>query len=272
LTRPVRLLLEDIKSGLQAMGADVNSRPVFVLGNQKSGTSPIAGLLAKLTGLSLTMDIRREIERPEIERVRRGEMPFPDYVKKNKLSFSREIVKEPNLTFVYGQLAEVFPDAKYVFVYRDPRENIRSILNRVRAGGDQDALTAEQVRDMTVGWRRIFDGEPVGMRGEHFVETLARRWDAAARVLIDNEGRMIPLRFEDFLQDKDGEIRRLANALALPAKHDIAVHVDFPFQPPGERGVKWLDFFGEKHLKRIEGICGESMARLGYAASNGGNE
>jgi hypothetical protein len=123
---------------------------------------------------------------------------------------------------------------------------------------------------MTIGWQRIFDGEPVGKMGDHFVETLACRWDAAARILIENEGRMIPVRFEDFLQDKIGEIKRLAHTLGLPETSDISALVDFPFQPPGDRGVAWLDFFGEKNLQRIESICAKSMARLGYALSNGG--
>ena len=255
---------------MQGIGADVHPRPVFVLGNQKSGTSPVAGLLAKLTGLPLTMDIRREIERPEIERVKRGEMSLPDFVRRNKLSFSRAIIKEPNLTFVYDQVAGAFPGAKFVLVYRDPRENIRSILNRVHVAGDQEALTQRQVGEMTVGWQRIFAGEPVGRTGSTFVETLAHRWNAAAGVLIDNEGHLFPVRFEDFLSDKAGEIRRLAGALDVPAKNDIAAHVDFPFQPPGDRGVGWLDFFGQKNLERIESVCGEAMSRLGYAPSNGG--
>ena len=265
ITRPVRLLFEDFKAGVQGWRAEISSRPIFVLGNQKSGTSPIAGLLARFTGLPLTMDIRREIERPEIELVRRGEMTLPDFVQRNRLSFSRVIIKEPNLTFVFKALAETFPEARFVFVYRDPRENIRSILNRVRATGDQEALTDEQLREMTVGWRHIFAGEPVGKAGDHFVETLAFRWDAAAQVLFDNESRMTQVRFEDFLRDKIGTIRGLASALDLPEENDIAAHVDFPFQPPGDRGVEWLDFFGDKNLHRIESVCGESMARLGYS-------
>jgi hypothetical protein len=266
--RSTRSLLETVKAGILGAGAAINPRPIFVLGNQKSGTSPIAGLLAKFTGLGLTMDIRREIQHPDVERIRRGELAFSEFARKNKLDFSRPIIKEPNLTFIYDTLLDAFPDATFVFVYRDPRDNIRSILNRVNARGDQDRLTDEQLREMTVGWRRVFNGEPVGRVGRDFIETLAYRWDAAARLLMENQSRLHPVRFEDFLRDKVGEIARLAGELNLPRMSDIAPHVDHPFQPPGDRSVKWEAFFGARNLSRIEAICAEFMARLGYGKSD----
>jgi hypothetical protein len=262
--RPARSLLESIATSVRGIGADVHPRPVFILGNQKSGTSPIAGLLSKLTGLSLTMDIRREIQSPQVEQVRHGELAFQAFVKRNKLDFSRPLIKEPNLTFVYGELTKAFPDSPILFVYRDPRDNIRSILNRVHATGDQESLTEAQLRDMTVGWRRVFQGEPIGQKGDHFVETLAYRWDAAAKLLIDNEAHVESVRFENFLRDKAGEIARLAEVLGLPVLHDIAEHVDYPFQPPGDRSVTWQSFFGQDNLGRVEQICSRSMERLGY--------
>jgi hypothetical protein len=40
--------------------------------------------------------------------------------------------------------------------------------------------------------------------------------------------------------------------------------VDVQYQPRGDRGVSWLEFFGRENLRRIEGICGGRMAQLGY--------
>jgi hypothetical protein len=257
-------MYQNAMMGLLGLRSQVHPSPIFVLGNQKSGTSPIAGLLAKLPGLPLALDIRREIDHPGIEFVRRGELALSEFIKRNKLDFSKPIIKEPNLTFIYGALAESFPSAKFVFVYRDPRDNIRSILNRLNATGSQAALTGEQERNMTSGWRRVFAGEPVGRKGEDYIETLALRWDCAAQILFEHMSEFYPVRFEDFLQDKAGEIAHLAGELGLAEKHDITDHLDHPFQPAGDRSVSWIDFFGEINLKRIEKICSGSMARLNY--------
>jgi hypothetical protein len=264
LLRPLRSMFRNVKTGLLSSRCDVHPNPIFVLGNQKSGTSPIAGLLARLTGLSLTMDIRREIEHPGIELVRRGEMTLSEFVQRNKLDFSRAIIKEPNLTFIYELLADAFPGATFVYVYRDPRDNIRSILNRINATGRQERLNAAQHGDMTAGWKRVFEGEPLGRKGADYIETLAIRWDCAARILLENRERFQAVRFEDFLRDKAGEISRLAGELDLAEKHDITDHVDYPFQPPGDRSVGWIEFFGMINLKRIEEICGDSMRQLKY--------
>lgn len=264
LIRPIRLIYQDAKTGLLSLRSEVHPRPIFILGNQKSGTSPIAGLLAKLTGLPLTMDIKREFEHPGIELVRRREMSLSEFVRRNKLDFSKPIIKEPNLTFIYSELARMFGEADFVFVYRDPRDNIRSILNRINATGRQERLTTMQQRNMTTGWRRVFEGEPVGRKGGDFIETLAIRWDCAARILLENKKQFYPVRFEDFLRDKAGEIKRLAGELQLAERQDIKDYLDHPFQPPGDRSVGWMDFFGVINLKRIEDICGDSMAQLNY--------
>jgi hypothetical protein len=269
LLRPLRSIYRDVKTGLLSLRCGVHPNPIFILGNQKSGTSPIAGLLARWTELSLTMDIRREIEHPGIEHVRRGELALSEFVQRNKLDFSRAIIKEPNLTFIYDALFESFGDAKYVFVYRDPRDNIRSILNRIGATGRQERLTAAQQRDMTLGWRRVFEGEPLGHKGGNFIETLAIRWNYAARILLENKNQFRTVRFEDFLSDKAGEIARLAGELGLAEKHDITDYVDYPFQPPGDRSVGWVDFFGMINLKRIEDICSDSMEQLDYYTTDG---
>ena len=41
-----------------------DSTPIFLLGNQKSGTTAIAALLAEATDLSVTLDFTRAINSP----------------------------------------------------------------------------------------------------------------------------------------------------------------------------------------------------------------
>ncbi|NEP45581.1 MAG: hypothetical protein F6K35_42755, partial [Okeania sp. SIO2H7] len=125
---------------LQTRTAKINPQPILVLGNQKSGTSAIAALLAEMTDLSVTIDLRKEIPNPTYDKIIKGELTFSEFVQLNKLDFSRDIVKEPNLTLLDRELAEYFPNSDFVFVIRDPRDNIRSILNRLQLPGNLTKL------------------------------------------------------------------------------------------------------------------------------------
>ncbi len=247
--------------------ARVNPQPIIVLGNQKSGTTAIAALLAEMTGLSVSLDLRREISRTVLPMVRSREMSFGRFVRRNGLDFSRAIVKEPGLTFFYDELAEYFPQARFVFIVRDPRSNIRSILNRHKILGNLSGIPHESWRDMSVAWQRVFDGAWLGLSDNRYVEGLASRWRCASRVYLRYKEAMVLVRYEDFVEDKIGKIAALADVLGLQQVNDIADKVGIQYQPKGDRDVGLGEFFGEKNLHCIEEICYSEMQAFGYAAS-----
>ena len=63
----------------------------------------------------------------------RHEVPLDALVQRYRLAFSRPVVKEPNLTFLYDELVRRFPQARVGLIIRDPRDNIRSLLERLFA-------------------------------------------------------------------------------------------------------------------------------------------
>lgn len=253
-----------LKSAYIEFTCSIHSAPILILGNQKSGTSAIAALLAEMTGLSLSLDLRKEIDRPTYHLVKKGELPFSEFVKINKLDFSREIVKEPNLTLFYEELADYFPQSKFVFVIRDPRDNIRSILNRLKIPGNLSQLEPQYCREMTPAWDLIVDNSWLGLKGENYIEMLAERWNYTADVFLKNSDQLILTCYEEFQKHKIGEIDRLAKKLELDQVNDISDKVDIQFQPRGNRNVKWHEFFGNDNLARIECICGERMNVFNY--------
>ncbi len=270
MPKPLRSLINDAKAlseklhkELQIRTARVNPNPILVLGNQKSGTSAIAALLAEMTGLSVSIDLRKEIENPTYHKVKQGELSFAEFVKLHKLDFSRAIVKEPNLTLFYEELVEYFPQSQFLFVIRDPRDNIRSILNRLKIPGNLSGFRPEYQGEMTPAWDLILDNSWLGLNGD-YIEMLAQRWNLMADVFLNHSEQMILSRYEVFVQDKVGEIARLAKSLNLPQVNDIAAKVDIQFQPRGNKNVKWLDFFGEENLSKIDRICQEKMKQLDY--------
>ena len=166
--------------GLRSAVSRVNPRPILVLGNQKSGTTAIAALLAEATGLSVTLDLQREVDEPTFPRVRTGGMSFDDFIRRNRLDFSRRIVKEPNLTLFPRELRDRFPESPIVFIIRDPRDNIRSILDRLGLPGDCDCLGDERWATVSEAWRTVLDNRWLGIEHEHYVAQLAGRWRFAA--------------------------------------------------------------------------------------------
>jgi hypothetical protein len=259
--------IEDARLWMRSRGAKVHPSPIIMLGNQKSGTTAVAALLGEMTGLSVTLDLKREMRNPVIDRVKTGEITMAEFIRRNKVDFSRDIIKEPSLSPFYRELAECFPPSKFVMVIRDPRDNIRSILNRLKIPGDLRDLTGEHRSGLTRAWELIIDGRWLGFEDGTYIEMLARRWSYIAGLYLENSPRIVLLVYEEFSRDKTGVLDRLAETLELEKRHDVSHRVNVQFQPAGDRSVRWADFFGEENLARIEGICSEGMAKLGYPLS-----
>ena len=240
----------------------VNPEPIIVLGNQKAGTSAIAHLLANCCDLSKTVDIP-ELWPPAIVRILKGQDSLAALAARHPRRFSRDLIKEPHLTFVAPQVTELWPRARCVFVVRDPRANIRSILNRLRIPGD---LTDFDVDDSGVpdAWKPIFDPEIWGSDQRHYIGVLADRWRLAALAYLRQRERMVLVRYEDFMAAKVQVIESLAREVGLAAVRDISGSVDVQYQPQGDHSVPLERFFGDAHLRMIDEICHEEMRFFGY--------
>ncbi len=239
---------------------------VIVLGNQRSGTTAIAALLAKVSDRSVLLDVAG------IYQVHAGELTLESFIRKHRREFSRAILKEPCLTFLFDDLIRVYPTARYLAVFRDPRDNIRSILNRLKISGNLDRIHMADYPEVKSGWEYVINGEWLGLKGETFIEQLAARWNYAVDVYLKNDSKaMEPIRYEDFMADKVGTIIHLTETLGLKMVNDISDHVDIQYQPRGDKNVTWLEFFGKENLERIEHICSKRMREFNYQPSIGEN-
>lgn len=241
----------------------IHPNPVLILGNQKSGTTAIAKLLAMAGREKLTQDIRPMWE-PTLSRLKKGDLRLQDLAQAYPLDFSRKIIKEPNLTFFYPQLTRLFPNGRFVFIVRDPRDNIRSILNRLQLPGSLPDLRPERLADMDFHWRHLFRDVYEVDRQASYIVHLAKRWQFCTDVYLNHRPQMILVRYEDFLQDKKAYIDQLTVQCGLKVKRNIAPYVDIPFQPKGNHSVAIEDFFGEENLKKILAICKANMLALDY--------
>ena len=85
----------------------IHPAPIIILGNKKSGTTAIAKLLGKATGKTVTSDVVFRIRKKNFkERLYSRTLSFHDFIRKNKLYFSSDIIKDPNFTFFYDEILE----------------------------------------------------------------------------------------------------------------------------------------------------------------------
>ena len=111
---------------------EVFCKPLFIFGNQKSGTSAVAGLLSIATQMDCTMDMRpRWYNYRDFDRFRDGEISAQEFVLRHSYEFSKPIIKEPNFSLVSRELLEYFSCSRSVYVIRHPLNNIKSILDRL---------------------------------------------------------------------------------------------------------------------------------------------
>jgi hypothetical protein len=236
---------------------------VLVLGNQKSGTTVIAAGLAECAGVSASLDLHA-IHTPRMTAayVNRS-LTVAKIMRRCRGRFRATVVKEPILTFYAEELLQRLPTTRFVFIVRDPRDNIRSILNRLKLRGDQDSLTAAQWASIPAAWREVIENRRLGFSCDHYVESLARRWMCAWQLCSIMNERMVTVRYEDFLTDKSGFLRQLTRRVGLLARVDSPTSVNKQFQERGDRDAHWPTFFG-KNLTAINAVCRSAMSKLGY--------
>jgi len=250
-----------IAERVRAFSAVPNPHPLFIFGNQKSGTTAVAGLLAAATGKSVTLDFAGATE-PYLGRLLRRETPIDEFVHTNAWAFSAEIVKEPSLTFAAPGLMAHFGSARAVFVLRHPYANIRSILDRLKLPGDLKSLDPDTI-DANRTWRSQLAGRDLGLPPDHYIATLARRWLRAAEIYRATPERYELIRYEDFMADRPRAIAQLAGNIGLVANVDITAIMDRDFQRRGTPRPP-REFFGADNLSRIDHICGDVAQSLGF--------
>jgi len=236
---------------------------VIILGNQKSGTTAIAKLLALNTGEKILLDTPLLWE-PNLSKIASGDISLKEIIRKNKYSFARSIIKEPNLTFFYDELKSIYPSSvKFIFIVRDPRDNIRSLLNRIKVPGNLDTMD-EYAKHFTMHEKSLFDKNFIPFSSDHYIVQLAERWVTAVDVFLNSKENFHLVKYEDFNKNKVNFIHQLSAKMGYQKKHDISTKVNVQYQPKGNQHISWNDFFGTKNLERIQNTCGSHMEKLGY--------
>ncbi len=105
----------------------------------------------------------------------------------------------------------VFPDARFVFLWRDPRPNVSSIME---AWKSNRWVTYKQLEGWDGPWSMLLPPDWREMRGRPLEEVAAFQWRTANRIIADDlaalgAGRHIMVSYEEFLKNPATEVGRI---------------------------------------------------------------
>ena len=116
------------------------------------------------------------------------------------------LLKSPSNTSRITALLDLFPDARFVYIQRDPYDTVRSYAHLIRLMNDWHALQRVDFDQLLRKQLEVYRG-----MAEAYLEQ---------RTLIPS-GRLVEIRFEELEQDKIGQIRRIYDALGFEDYNDF---------------------------------------------------
>ncbi|MDN5925373.1 MAG: sulfotransferase, partial [Xanthomonadales bacterium] len=131
----------------------------------------------------------------------------------------RLLEKTPKNALRVPFLAEAFPNAMFVYLYRDPRETISSMLDAWRSGR---FVTYPGLPGWTgLPWSLLLVPGWQHLRGRELAEIVALQWAACVEILLDDMQKLPPHRwcvadYAQLVQSPQDEIERLCGFLRLP--------------------------------------------------------
>jgi sulfotransferase family protein len=166
----------------------------------------------RLTANDATPDVIRELHRRFVVRLRNRDG-------RRAVGNVRLIEKTPKNALRVPFLDAVFRDAFYIYLYRDPRENISSMLDGWRA---RRFVTYHLLPNWTgLPWSLLLVPGWQKLNGRPLAEIVARQWTIATTILLDDLESLAPSRwcttsYERIVRDPQREIERLCALAGLP--------------------------------------------------------
>lgn len=128
---------------------------------------------------------------------------------------------------------QIFPDAQFVFLWRDPRENISSIMEAWRSG---QWRTYPKLEGFDGPWSMLLPPGWRAMQGKPLAQIAAWQWHATNVQILEDLKRLSPARwtvvqYADLVQEPAATIAKLCEFLGIEFDAAIARRVSEPLPP-----------------------------------------
>lgn len=265
------------------------TRPIFIIGAPRSGTSLLYSVLRTHPDLSHWPGEAHEVWEADFHpaltgwdsNVIKSVRERPEAAHRIARSFylvagrKRLIDKTPRNALRVAFIQSLFPDASFIFLTRDGRDNVNSLINAWRTPRYRTYRMPEPLRIPGVDpswWKfTLYPGWRDDVAGPLEV-VCARQWrmsyDYALAELPDDE-RRVTVRYEDYIESAEKETGRILDALGLdfaPAVREKARATSttpINVVTPPERG-KWRKENPDE-IAAVLPLIAPTMAALGYS-------
>lgn len=144
----------------------------------------------------------------------------------------RMLEKTPKNALRIPFFARLFPDARFVFLWRDPRENLSSIIEAWRSGG---WITYSKMPDWDGPWSLVLPPGWRHLRGKSLGEIAAFQWETTNRIALDDLAALpatqwMALSYADFLRDTPASVQAICDfaGIQFDAALQQRVHAPLP--------------------------------------------
>ena len=160
-------------------------------------------------------------------------------------TFVRFLEKTPRNSLRIPFLRSIFPDAKFIYLYRDPRSNIGSLIDGWQHAKGRWTFVAPP------GWR--------GLKGKPISEIAAAQWCAANQFILSDLVRLPRndwtfVEYEQLIADPEAQVRKLCQFASLEIDEVLEALLRRPLPlsqttltPPNPE--KW-----RRHQKQIDAV------------------
>jgi hypothetical protein len=145
----------------------------------------------------------------------------------------RLLEKTPKNALRVPFLLEVFPDAQFIFLHREPRANLSSMMQAWRAKG---WITYRQLPGWPGPWSLLLPPGYERLRGRPLEEVVAFQWRTANETILDDlaslpRERWTSLRYEDLVADPRAEVAKLLAFAGLSTDAHLEEYLSKPLPP-----------------------------------------